>query len=108
MVIENILVFKVVTGILNLVTLEHVFSGFCSVVSDWYQFYLAVSEALQFEPGEPVFSVEARALIAETLSSESVYRLLGDAIDEHCRGSHAEGRLDHSSPDFVQSVETCA
>ena len=81
---------------------------FCSVVSDWYQFYLAVSEALQFEPGEPVFSVEARALIAETLSSESVYRLLGDAIDEHCRGSHAEGRLDHSSPDFVQSVETCA
>ncbi len=76
---------------------------FCSVASDWYQFYLAVSEALQVEPGEPVFSAEARALIAETLSSESVYRLLGDAIDEHCRGNRAEGRLDRSNLDSVQS-----
>jgi hypothetical protein len=76
---------------------------FCSVASDWYQFYLAVSEALQFEPGEPVFSAEARALIAETLSSESVYRLFGDAIDQHCRGNRAEGWLDRSNLDSVES-----
>jgi hypothetical protein len=58
---------------------------FCAVATDWYEFYLAVSKAVRVDAGEPAFSHEHRALIAESLSGESVYRLLGDAIDQHCR-----------------------